>query len=190
LTTCIENLARLAPLAVTYKAFRAQLPANSITTFVIPHVIYHGSAAVTQVDAGVQGNGEDHFSYVGSSWSHCRSTCGTNTLYNQSVSASSHANDRVSIQFMGSYIRLFGEKAPDHGTGLVSIDYGPASEIDLYAARTAGNQYLWESSRLSNGVHTLTLQVTGQKNPQSTGATVALDRVEIDHPAKPQLEAP
>ncbi len=176
-TTASQNLAQLSNIGISNNSFTASLPAQSITTFVIPNVTYSGSNAVTQVDDSVQGSGLNQFNYQGS-WGHCTS-CGSN-LYNGSNSWDAQAGDSVTMQFTGSRIRLFGVKDTNEGIGSVSIDGGPAHQVDFYAAQRAGNQFLWESPALGSGTHTFKLSVTGQKNPQSSNVWPALDRVEID----------
>lgn len=177
-TTASANLAQLANMSISNKSFTASLPGQSITTFVIPNVSYTGTNAVTEVDDSVQGSGTNQFNYQGSGWGHC-TNCGSN-LYNSSDSWDGQAGDSVSLQFTGSRIRLYGVKDTNEGIGLVSIDNGPAHEVDFYAAQRAGNQFMWESPALSSGTHTFKLSVAGRKNPQSTNVWPALDRVEID----------
>ena len=176
-TSASENLAQLSNIGIANNTFSATLPAQSITTFVIPNVTYQGAGAVTNIDDSVQGSGLNQFNYQGN-WGHC-TTCGSN-LYNGSNSWDGTAGDSVSMQFNGSRIRLYGVKDTNEGIATVSIDNGPAHEVDFYAAQRAGNQFLWESPALGSGTHTFKLTVTGRKNPQSSNVWPAIDRVEID----------
>ncbi|GCE30216.1 hypothetical protein KDA_57000 [Dictyobacter alpinus] len=180
-TTSNQNLAQIANVGITNNTFTSTLPAQSITTFVIHGVNYTGTGAVTQVDDATQGSGLNQFNYS-AGWGHCGDGCGNDQsgLYNGSNSWNGTAGATASVQFNGSRIRLFGVKDNNEGIATVSIDNGPAREVDFYAARRAGNQLMWESPALSSGTHTLNVTVTGRKNPQSSNVWPALDRVEID----------
>ena len=182
-TSATENLAQLANLSISNRQFSSSIPADSITTFVIHNVTYTGPGATTEVDDSMQGSGLNQFNYVGGGWQHCTGGCWNDTsgLYNGSTSWDGTANDSTSVQFNGTRIRFFGVKDTNEGIGLISIDGGPGSEIDFYAAKRAGNQFMWESPQLSPGTHTLQLTVTGRKNPLSTNYWIAPDRVEIEH---------
>lgn len=181
-TSASENLAQLSALSISNKQFTSSIPASSITTFVIPNVTYTGAGASTEIDDATSGSGTNQFNYSGSGWSHCTGGCSGDSsgLYNGSNSWASSSGNSLTISFSGPRIRLFGVKAPNHGIGLVSIDGGASSEVDFYAATRAGDQLMWESPQLTSGTHTLTLTVTGNKNPNSTGTSVVPDRVQVD----------
>ncbi|MBV9614528.1 MAG: hypothetical protein JO031_03625, partial [Ktedonobacteraceae bacterium] len=132
-TSATENLQQLGSIAIDNKQFTSVLPASSITTFVLPNITYAGPGAPTEVDDGVQGSGIDQFNYAGNGWSHCTGCLNDPSgLYNGSKSWDSTAGDAATMTFQGSRIRLFGVKAPDSGIGQVSVDHGPASEVDFY----------------------------------------------------------
>ncbi len=179
-TSSTENLAQLSNIAIGGSSFSSTLPAQSITTFVIPNVTYTGTGAMTQVDDSVQGTGFNQFNYS-AGWGHCTS-CNNTTpaMYGGSNSWSSTAGATASMQFSGSRIRLYGVKDSNEGIGTISVDGGKAQEVDFYAAHRASNQLMWESSHLGSGTHTITFTVTGRKNPQSSNTWPALDRVEIE----------
>lgn len=129
------------------------------------------------VDDSVSGTGLNQFHYLGGGWQHC-TNCGQE-LYNQSNSWDNHQGDSVAIQFNGTQIRLHCVLDNHHGIVAVAIDGGPAVMIDLYSAQRHGDVPVWISPVLATGTHTLTLTVTGQKNPASSDTVVALDRVDI-----------
>jgi O-glycosyl hydrolase len=180
-TTATEQLAPKAPVAVTGKSFTTTLPAQSVTTFVIPGVSYAGAGAATQVDDAVQGTGPNQFDYSGSGWQHCSgSACGDpQDLYAGTTSWSGNAGDTVTFRFDGVQARLYGVRDSNGGIGDVSVDGGPSTEVDFYAHSRAGNALMWQSPLLPSGSHTITLRVSGTKNPQSSGYLIALDRAEV-----------
>lgn len=180
-TTATEQLAQLSPVAVSGQTFSTTLPAQSVTTFVIPGVRYSGAGAATQVDDAAAGTGLNQFDYAGSGWHHCSgSACGDpQDLYDGTTSWDSQAGDSLTFTFSGVQARLYGVLDTNEGIGDVSVDGGPAHEIDFYAASRTGDALAWQSPLLSPGTHTLRLTVAGTRNPQSTGNLIAPDRAEV-----------
>jgi methyl-accepting chemotaxis protein len=84
----------------------------------------------------------------------------------------------ATLRFRGSRVRLFGFAEPNHGIAAVSIDGGEEVDVDLYGvARTRMN--FFTSPTLARGEHTLTLRVTGEKNPNSRYIWISLEKAEI-----------
>jgi O-glycosyl hydrolase len=188
-TTASEQLDQLAPVAISGDSLTATLPAQSVTTFVIPGVSYGGPGAATGVDDAVAGTGTDQFDYTGSGWQHCSgSACGDpQDLYDGTTSWDGRAGDSVSFRFTGVQARLYGVVDTNEGIGDVSVDGGAATEIDFYAHSRAGDALVWQSPLLAPGSHTVTLRVSGTRNPQSSANLIALDRAEVR--AQPQPAA-
>jgi hypothetical protein len=83
------------------------------------------------------------------------------------------------VPFSGTQAHLYGARAPWHGIAAVSIDGGPETNVDTYAASRADGVWLWSSPVLAAGPHTLKVRVTGQKNASASGTYVVSDRVDI-----------
>jgi hypothetical protein len=132
---------------------------------------------VTTVDDAVVGTGLDQFNYVGS-WTHVTNTNIPNS-YDGTVSYTDTANDSVTITFTGTQILLYAAERNNRGIGAVSIDGGPAVNIDEYSATDAGDVLVYTSPVLAEGTHTLKLINTGTHNANSTGTRVDVDRVNI-----------
>jgi O-glycosyl hydrolase len=179
-TTASEQLAQLSPVAVTDGSLTASLPAQSVTTFVIPGVSYSGPGAATEVDDAVTGSGLGQFDYSGS-WQHCSgSACGDpQDLYDGTTSWDGQAGDSVTFRFSGVQARLYGVDDSNEGIGDVSVDGGASTEIDFYSHTRVGDALVWSSPVLAPGTHTITLRVSGDRNPQSSGQLIALDRAEV-----------
>src|SRR5207248_811146 len=111
--------------------------ASSTNTFVVPDRvdITAGSSQpppppnVTTVD-------DPGLTYTGT-WSHC-SGCGGD-LFNGTNSWDNRTGDTASITFTGTRIAFFGVKDPQHGIGAISIDGGPETMADFFAASRSGN---------------------------------------------------
>ena len=81
--------------------------------------------------------------------------------------------------FTGTEVRLYGGGASYTGIASVSVDGGPATDVDTYSPVRVDNAPLFYSGPLDPGAHRILVTVTGRKNPSATGTFVSLDRAEI-----------
>ena len=99
--------------------------------------------------------------------------------------ASSHVTSATAtFAFTGSRVRWVGKKAPNYGKAWVGIDASAPVLVDLYSAKPANQQRLFESALLRSGAHTITIRVSGARNPKSTYHYVAVDAFEALEPGK------
>jgi len=93
---------------------------------------------------------------------------------------SSTAGAKATISFSGTSIRWLGSRGRAMGIALVSVDGGPTTTVDLFA-RPADEAHspIITISDLSDGPHTLTIQVTGTANTQAQGNAVVVDAFDI-----------
>lgn len=63
----------------------------------------------------------------------------------------------------------------DQGISTYSVDGGPAQSVDDYSSARLPGIPLFTVSGLSQGTHTITIGVTGTKNPASANDIIALD---------------
>src|SRR5262249_17423614 len=132
---------------------------------------------VTTVDDAVQGTGQNQFNYVGS-WTHVTGTTIVGS-FNGTVSYTDTANDFATISFTGTQIKFYIAERNNRGIAAVSIDGGPETMIDEYAAQDAGNVLVYTSPTLTAGTHTFKVRNTGTHNASSSGIRVDIDRVDI-----------
>jgi subtilisin family serine protease len=132
------------------------------------------TATPLAVGSGTYDDPSSAFFYSGSGWSHggCSPNC-----YQGTNSWNSATNDYITVTFNGTQFQFYGVKDPAHGIGAVSIDGGAETNIDFYAATRAGDQLLWTSPTLTNGIHTFKLRVTGTKNASSSNTFIVPDAV-------------
>jgi len=98
------------------------------------------------------------------------------------------------LSFTGTGVRWLGLLNSNNGIARVSVDGVFKSEVDTYAASPA-LAVVFTSEVLAPGAHTLTIEVTGTRNPASTDTWVIIDafdvtgsggavtRIEEDNPA-------
>jgi hypothetical protein len=84
-----------------------------------------------------------------------------------------------SITFVGTSLRLYSALASHHGIGAVSLDGGPESDVDFYAATRQEQALVYSTPTLSSATHTVTMRVTGRHNAASTGFVVTADRADL-----------
>jgi hypothetical protein len=93
---------------------------------------------------------------------------------------SSTAGATISFSFVGNSVRWIGSRGRAMGIATVSIDGGPAREVDLFARPDDEvHTPIITISDLSDGPHTLTLTVTGRQNGSATGNVVVLDAFDV-----------
>ena len=123
--------------------------------------------------------------YEGNGWQY-----GTETgAYSGDNHWTNTAGDTVTIRFKGTGIQYCGAKAPGHGIAAFSVDGGEEEMVDLYQAQRQDQLVLFEVQDLEYGEHTLTVRVTGDRNPAAADSFVVADQVVIcnlsQEPAEP-----
>src|SRR5260221_569177 len=93
---------------------------------------------------------------------------------------STAAGAKATVSFSGTSIRWLGSRGRAMGIALISVDGGPTKEVDLFARPVdEAHSPILTINDLSNGPHTLTIQVTGTANTQAEGAAVVVDAFDI-----------
>jgi beta-galactosidase GanA len=120
-------------------------------------------------------------SYTGT-WTHANTSNSnyTNGDYDSTESWSTQAGATTSVTFTGTAVQWIGPKNNNGGIATVSIDGTQAATVDTYAAGGKEfQQVLFAVSGLSNGSHTLTITVTGNKDTASSADTVVVDAINV-----------
>jgi parallel beta-helix repeat protein len=94
---------------------------------------------------------------------------------------------RVSVQFTGTGVVLIYFAHDDHGIAEVSIDGIPYSDIDMYAPEGRCRAETTIANDLLPSAHTLTISVSGRKNPSSSDVFVVVDALNIIPADPPQM---
>lgn len=97
-----------------------------------------------------------------------------------SAMQSATAGATASIAFTGTSVRWIGSRGRGMGIATVSVDGGPPREVNLFARPTDEiHTPAVAISDLSPGQHTLTITVTGRRDPQGEGSVVVVDAFDI-----------
>jgi len=96
-----------------------------------------------------------------------------------SVRHSDVAGDMASLDFVGTGVSWIGTQSPDQGIARVYLDGSYVGDADQFGE---GREYMVTSytiADLAHGVHTISIEVTGTKNPQSTGYRIQIDAFDV-----------
>ena len=93
---------------------------------------------------------------------------------------STAAGATATVTFSGTSIRWLGSRGRGMGIATVSVDGGPAREVDLFARPVdEAHSDVVVINDLSAGSHTLTVTVTGRANGEAQGNVVVVDGFDI-----------
>lgn len=166
-TSSVEHFSTLGSVPVHGDSLSYALPPGSVTTFVLSGVSYDPPA--TSVTDQSSANGSSHFTYRGG-WTDSGS---------QQQRISSSRGSEYTVTFTGQQTRVYAPMTPDSGIAAFSIDHGGETYVDCYAPHRTGSEMLFATETLGHGMHTLTVRVTGLRNPASTGTHLYADRVDV-----------
>jgi hypothetical protein len=132
-------------------------------------------AGTISVDENGTGPGGEHVVYS-AGWG---VTTGVPDLFAGTAHWSTQGGALAQFTFQGRSVALYAVRDFDQGVMDVSIDGGAVSEVDDYSPLRTVSTPAWTSPLLAAGTHTLSITVTGRRNPASANATIALDRVDF-----------
>ncbi len=82
------------------------------------------------------------------------------------------------FQFRGTGFDLISSMSNAYGIALVTVD-NTTSTVDFYSSSTKHQQKVMSVSNLSDGLHTVKIQWTGQRNPASSKPDFGIDAVDL-----------
>lgn len=150
-------------------------PASSGSNVALDRAEFDQSNPNHTVDANVKGTGLDQVEYS-SGWG---STSGVGDMYAGTANWSPTAGSTATFRFEGSRAVLRAVRDADQGILSVRIDGGPAVRVDAYSSSRDGSAALWDSGELAFGEHTIVATVTGDRHPDASGTTIALDCFDV-----------
>ncbi len=85
----------------------------------------------------------------------------------------------VIVQFSGTYLAWIAKTSPVYGIAQVSVDGGPAANVDLYSATIKWQQPVWSTGTLAAGTHTVIIKWSGSKRAAALHAYLNVDAFDI-----------
>jgi beta-glucanase (GH16 family) len=98
-----------------------------------------------------------------------------NPGYNKTEHFSETIGSEATFTFTGEKVWLYGHKRNDLGMAEIQIDGITQGTVDCYSDASNYFVSLYESPQLTSDLHTLTIRVTGVKNPGSSGTEIIVD---------------
>ncbi|HEY3076307.1 MAG TPA: hypothetical protein VGJ74_14125 [Burkholderiales bacterium] len=90
------------------------------------------------------------------------------------------AGAKASLTFSGNSVTWYGARGQGMGIALVSVDGGPAREVNLFAhPYDEIRSPAFTVNGLSDGTHTLTIEVSGRADTQAQGTNVVVDAFDV-----------
>ncbi len=91
---------------------------------------------------------------------------------------SKQKGDKISFEFMGPELTIWGPTGPDHGKADVIIDGSKAGEIDAYVKWIPGQKpKLFQIHGWGDGPHKAEIIIKGEHNKKSSGNRVTIDAI-------------
>ena len=98
------------------------------------------------------------------------------------------AGETASFTFTGTSVTWIGRRSTSSGIALVRVDGGPPTEVNLYAQFFEVRTPVLTLHGLSDGRHTLTIEVTGRKDPRASSSVVVVDAFGVQAPIVSHLQ--
>src|SRR5207249_11953797 len=95
------------------------------------------------------------------------------------AAVASTAGEQATFTFTGTDLRWIGFRGPQAGIARVSLDGVFIQQIDFYATAEEVQAGVFQTTGLTSGNHTLMIEVTGTKNPDSTGTYVLVHAFDV-----------
>jgi hypothetical protein len=170
----------LWPYGANYGSFSGNIRQVQARMAVIPQKAFLELPSTTPEWVRVQSDAVDsRLTRTGAGW-----TLHTNVVHNGGTAYfSATAGDRIGLYFDGTGVRVRGQCRNNLGTFNVWLDgVKVASDVDAYQIGDTTNNYwgvlLAELTDLPAGQHYIEIEVTGNKNAASSGASVFVDAFE------------
>jgi len=96
-----------------------------------------------------------------------------------SAAFSAAAGAQATVAFSGTSISWIGFRGPVAGIARVFVDGVVVAEVDTFSTTDEAQVVLFTATGLVDASHTLTIEVTGLKNPASTGTFVVVDAFDV-----------
>jgi len=149
-----ENLQSLPKVPIVDGNLSTNLPAQSVTTFVIHNAVYR-PARTESIDDSQIGTGVGQVQYQGN-WISAQGRDGEGDMQSTTSGAS------YDVRFEGTQALLYGDKGPDLGMETVSVDNGIANTVDLYSPNPQHDVLIFATPTVQSGLHTLVVRNTGR----------------------------
>lgn len=100
-----------------------------------------------------------------------------NSSYNGgSAKYTSVTGSKVAFSFTGNKLELYTSTYNNRGIAKITVD-STVYNVDMYSAPVFNNVKVFELGGLADGVHNVSIECTGNKNPNSSSSIVIIDYI-------------
>jgi hypothetical protein len=86
----------------------------------------------------------------------------------------------VVVPFTGTSLSWLAKESPVYGKAKVTVDgAAESSTVDLFDPATRYQQSVWNTGKLTSGLHWVKIEWTGDKNAAATGTNISIDAVDV-----------
>ncbi|MGW1007806.1 LamG-like jellyroll fold domain-containing protein [Streptomyces sp. NPDC002520] len=152
------------------------LKVSTLTDLAVPVELpagTHTPEVVTNIGYGTTGSAVNQWQYSGT-WQSGSGNTWDNT-----------AGDHATLTFQGDSVTLQSVTNANNGIVDVSVDGGSPTAVDLYSTSSKLASVFTRTGLDPARQHTLTVTVTGTKNPASHGAFASVAAAQVTTPGKP-----
>lgn len=96
-----------------------------------------------------------------------------------STKRASAAGESADLLFYGSAARVYAQVTPGSGIAEMFVDGQLAATVDTFANPLRYQDLVFDTGRLSEGVHEISVRVTGTARPAAWDTFIALDYIEV-----------
>ncbi len=90
-----------------------------------------------------------------------------------------HPGAQLAGDFVGTALRVLGERGPDGGRANVWLDGALVERIDTYASHEESGATLWAWQGREVARHRLVIEVLGESERRATGSRVTIDAIDV-----------
>ena len=144
------------------------------TKVAIDKVVLKNEVTLTTLAPGTYEDNNSGLVYTGN-WSSL-----SNSNYSGgTVKVSETKGNTLEFKFNGTAFELYGHASNWRGKAKIYIDGTAVETIDCYSSTDVPSKKLYSKTGLASGVHTVKVEVLGEKNTSSNSAKVAIDKVVV-----------
>jgi len=89
------------------------------------------------------------------------------------------AGAQATFTFTGTSVSWIGARAPETGIARVYVDGSFVADVDTYAPTPGLQNTVFTATGLADATHTLTIVVTGERNPAATEPWIVVDAFDV-----------
>ena len=147
-------------------------PDSTSTDFAIDKITIYDAKILT---TGIYEDDNCYLDYS-NNWTYVKS----DNYSNGSINVAKVPGSTLTFTFSGTSFKLYGVKSSMNGVAIINIDGSDVATVDAYNKYTLYNSLLYSASNLNDGIHTVVITNSKNKNINSSSTDFSIDRISIN----------